>query len=405
MLRVFGSRGKIAMALPVKAKGAVNARSAQEDHRIVTPLELFFDLCFVVAIAQAGHEFSTAIIDGRIGHGLASYATIFFSVWWPWMNYSWFASGFDPDDTPFRLAAFAQIAGALVIAAGVPRAFEHQDIGVVVAGYVIVRLAFASQLVRVYRDIPQMRPMAARWFGGVLVVQLCWVLLQQLAHGHTFQIVFGVLVAAELAVPFWSTRSVDIPFHPRHIVDRYGCFTLIVLGETVTAATVAIQAATTVGRESPQLIELAVGGLLIIFAAWWIYFATDTAELLSTDTSAFLWGYGHYVVFAAAAWIGVGVQVCAAWTIGTAHVGGKVAAAMVTVPSAAFFFMAWLLQARHFKHGWVAQAVLPVTAGALLLCTFAGRHAVILAGICCAACIAVGVYERRLDQASQGSAT
>lgn len=391
------------MALLVRAKGAVSARSAEEDHRIVTPLELFFDLCFVVAIGQAGHEFSTAIINGQLGHGLASYAQIFFAVWWPWMNYSWFASGFDPDDIPFRLAGFAQIAGALVIAAGVPRAFEHQDIGIVVAGYVIVRLAFVTQLVRVYRDVPEMRPMAARWCGGVLVVQLCWVLQQQLLHGHLFQVVSAVLVAAEMAVPFWATRSVDIPFHPRHIVDRYGCFTLIVLGETVTAATIAIQAATTVGRESTALIELALGGLLIIFAAWWIYFATDAAELLSTDTSAFFWGYGHYVVFAAAAWIGVGIQVCAAWTVGTAHVGGRVAAAMVTVPSAAFFFMTWFLQARHFKRGR-AQAVLPVTSAALLLCTFAGRYAVILAGLCCAACIAVGIYERRAQQAKRESA-
>lgn len=391
------------MAVLAKAKGAVSARSAEEDHRGVTPLELFFDLCFAVAIAQAGRELASAITDDRIGHGLASYAVIFFSVWWPWMNYSWFASGFDPDDIPFRLAAFVQIAGALVIAAGVPRAFEHQDIGIVVIGYVIVRLAFATQLIRVYRDVPEMRPMAARWCGGVLLVQLCWA-FEPLLHGHPFEIVFGVLVAAELAVPFWASRSRDIPFHPRHIVDRYGCFTLIVLGETVAAATVAIQEATTVGRDSPALIALALGGLLIIFAAWWVYFATDATELLSAGSSAFLWGYGHYVVFGTAAWIGAGIQVCAAWTVGTAHLDARVAVAMVTVPSAGFFLMAWLLQARHFKHGW-AQSVLPLTAAALLLCTFAGRYAVILAGLCSAACIGIGVYERRSDEAPQQPAT
>ena len=387
------------MAVLAKAKGAVSARSAEEDHRGVTPLELFFDLCFVVAIAQAGREFATAITHDQIGHGLASYAVVFFSVWWPWMNYSWFASGFDPDDVPFRVAAFVQIAGALVIAAGVPRAFEHQDIGIVVVGYVIVRLAFATQLIRVYRDVPQMRPMVARWCGGVLVVQLCWV-LEPLLHGHAFKVVFGVLVAAELAVPFWASRSREIPFHPRHIVDRYGSFTLIVLGETVAAATVAIQEATTVGRDSPKLIALALGGLLIIFAAWWVYFATDATELLSAGSSAFLWGYGHYVVFGTAAWIGAGIQVCAAWTVGAADIDARVAVAMVTVPSAGFFFMAWLLQARHFKHGWT-QAVMPATAAALLLCTFAGRYAVLLAGLCCAACIAIGVHERRAEEAKR----
>ena len=379
----------------------MSARSADEEHRVATPLELFFDLCFAVAIAQAGRELASAIIDDQIGHGLASYVTIFFAIWWAWMNYSWFASGFDPDDVPFRLATFAQITGALVIAAGVPRAYEHQDISVVVVGYVIVRVAFATQLIRVHRDNPEMRPMTARWCGGVLVVQLFWV-LHQLLHGHAFQITFGVLVAAELAVPFWASRSVSIPFHPRHIVDRYGCFTLIVLGETVAAATAAIQQATTVHRGLADLLALAFGGLLIVFAAWWIYFAYETAQLLDADSSAFLWGYGHYVVFATAAGIGAGIQIRAAWLTGAAHISATVAAAAVTVPAALFNLMVWLLQARHFKRGWT-QAVLPATAAAVLLCTFAGRYAVILAGICCAACVAVGVYERRVQDARQES--
>ncbi|MEU6657610.1 low temperature requirement protein A [Streptomyces sp. NPDC046821] len=110
------------MARLTTAKGAVSARSADESHRAATPLELLFDLCFVVALAQAGREFSTAVIHDQIGHGLLSYATIFFAIWWPWMNYSWFASGFDPDDGPFRLATFAQITG-------VPRAGSRTGAG------------------------------------------------------------------------------------------------------------------------------------------------------------------------------------------------------------------------------------------------------------------------------------
>ena len=122
----------------MRAKGAVGARDAAEDNRVSTPLELFFDLCFVVAVGQAGQELAHAIGQDQVGHGLAAYAAVFFGVWWPWMNYSWFASGFDPDDIPFRLATFVQIAGSLVIAAGVPRAFEHRDFTVSVIGYVVV---------------------------------------------------------------------------------------------------------------------------------------------------------------------------------------------------------------------------------------------------------------------------
>jgi low temperature requirement protein LtrA len=318
---------------------------------------------------------------------------VFFAVWWPWMNYSWFASGFDPDDIPFRLATFVQIAGSLVIAAGVPRAFERHDFSVAVVGYVVVRLAFASQWIRVYRDNPEMRPTAVRWGGGVLAVQLLWVLLQ-LVHGDTYQVGFALLAAVELLVPYWAGRAGRIPFHPHHIAERYGLFTLIVLGETVSAATVAIQEATTVHEDPKELIGLALGGLLIVFVAWWIYFSHEMGELLDARASPFLWGYGHYLVFCSAAAIGAGIEVAAAWTTGAEHVSALLAAGAVTVPAAVFFVMVWALQARYFKSGWT-QALLPGTAAAVLLCTFAEGYAVILAGLCCVLSVVLGECSRR----------
>jgi len=375
------------------ARGAVAPRDAAEDHRVSTPLELFFDLCFVVAVSQAGRELADALGQGRVGHGLASYCVAFFAVWWPWMNYSWFASGFDPDDIPFRLATFAQIAGSLVIAAGLPRAFEHRDFGVVVVGYVVVRLAFASQWIRVYRDIPRLRGMAVRWGGGVLCVQVLWCLLL-LVPGAAFQVGWFVLVAAELLVPYSADRVGQLPFHPHHIAERYGLFTLIVLGETVSAATVAIQEATTVHEDLRELLALALGGLLIVFTAWWVYFAHELAELLTPDTSPFLWGYGHYVVWGAAAAIGAGIEVAAAWTTGVEHISALLAAASVTVPAAVFFIAVWALQARFFKSGW-AQALLPATAAAVLLCMFAGGYAALLAGSCCVVSVVLGEFAQR----------
>ena len=376
-----------------RAKGAVGARDTAEDHRVSTPLELFFDLCFVVAVGQAGRELAHALGQGQVGHGLASYAAVFFAVWWPWMNYSWFASAFDPDDIPFRLATFGQIAGSLVIAAGVPRAFEHRDFVVEVVGYVVLRLAFASQWIRVYRDNPRLRTTAARWGGGVLCVQVLWVLLV-LVHGTAFQVGFAVLVAVEVLVPYWAGRAGRLPFHPHHIAERYGLFTLIVLGETVAAATIAVQEATTEHEDLSELLALALGALLIVFAAWWVYFAHEVGELLAVRLEPFLWGYGHYLVFGAAAAIGAGVEVAAAWTTGGEHVSARFAAGAVTVPAALFLVMTWALQARHFKRGW-AQAILPATAAAVLLCTLAGGYAVILAGACCVVSVVIGEYARR----------
>jgi low temperature requirement protein LtrA len=279
----------------------------------------------------------------------------------------------------------------------VPRAIEHRDFAVVVVGYVIVRLSFASQWIRVYRDNPDLRGLAVRWGGGVLAVQVLWVLLQLVHASTAFDVLFGALVVVELLVPYWADRAGSLPFHPHHIAERYGLFTLIVLGETVSAATVAIQQAMSEHEELGQLVLLALGGLLIVFSAWWIYFAHEVGDLLGQRTSPYLWGYGHYVVFAAAASIGAGAEVVAAWTTGSEAISARLAAASVTVPTAVLLLMVWGLQARHFKSG-LTQAIMPATAVAVLLCTFAGRYAVFLAGLCCAAAVVCGVYGERLGR-------
>lgn len=232
----------------------------------------------------------------------------------------------------------------------------------------------------------------------MFVIQVFWVLLQLVHDKADYDIGFAVLVAAEITVPYWAGRAGRLPFHPHHIAERYGLFTLIVLGETVSAATVAVQEATVAQEDLKELLALALGGLLIVFSAWWIYFAHEMADLLERQLSPFLWGYGHYVVFAAAASIGAGMEVGAAWTTGEDHISARLAAAAVTVPTAVYYLAVWGLQGRFFKHGR-AQALMPMTAVAVLLCTQAGGYAVILAGACCTVALTAGVYVgRRADQ-------
>jgi low temperature requirement protein LtrA len=98
-------------------------RSADEAHRASTPLELFFDLVFVVAIAQVGAAFHHGLAEGHILYSIAHYFTGFFAIWWAWMNFTWFASAYDCDDVAYRIATFVQITGALIIAAGAQRSF------------------------------------------------------------------------------------------------------------------------------------------------------------------------------------------------------------------------------------------------------------------------------------------
>ena len=105
----------------------MRARSPHEPHRVATPLELLFDLVFVVAIAQAANGLHHAIAGAHALEGLMGYLLVFFAIWWAWMNFTWFASAYDCDDVPYRLAVFVQIAGALILAAGVPAMFETRQ--------------------------------------------------------------------------------------------------------------------------------------------------------------------------------------------------------------------------------------------------------------------------------------
>jgi low temperature requirement protein LtrA len=366
-------------------------RRRDEAHRVATPLELFFDLCFVVAVAQAGRQLAVALAEGHLRVALVGYLLAFFAVWWAWMNFTWFASAYDCDDVPYRVTTLVQITGALILAAGIPRLFTERDFTLGVLGYVVMRLAQVTQWLRAAQgEQGRARRMARGYAAGIALVQLGWVLVLLLPHSAV-PWVFPLGVAAELAVPALAERRAQSSWHPHHIAERYGLFTLIVLGESVSAATVAVQSAVDEHDALGELVPIAVGGLLLCFAAWWIYFAAPVHQHLRSNRQAFLWGYGHYVVFGSAAAIGAGLEVAVEHAVGKAEVSAAAAAAAVTVPAALFLLTVWLLHSRHGKRG-AAQGVLPAAAALVLLCTPLGGSGVLAAGLVAAGAVAVGVW-------------
>ncbi|MEV0932847.1 low temperature requirement protein A [Streptomyces phaeochromogenes] len=369
----------------------MTARGRDEAHRVASPLELFFDLCFVVAIAQAGVQLVHSVAEAHAAEGILNYAMVFFAIWWAWMNFTWFASAYDNDDVLYRVVTLIQIAGVLVLAAGVSQAFEDHDFLLVLLGYVIMRMALTVQWLRVARNADGAeRRMALRYAGGVLVCQAGWVGLVLLPEaGRPW--LFLVMAIAEMCVPLVAEREFSTVWHPHHISERYGLFTIIVLGETIAAATIAVKVGVDENDALGELLPIASGGLLIIFAAWWIYFVVPIHGHLSSSRKAFLWGYGHYVIFASAAAIGAGLEVAVEQAVGKAHISTSAASAAVTLPTALFLLMVWVLHARHYKVGTAQQLVLPVTALAVALCTFLGDWAVFAAGVVAALAVVVGV--------------
>jgi low temperature requirement protein LtrA len=344
----------------------MSGRDPDEAHRASTPLELLFDLTFVVAVARAGLELRDALALGHVGLALARYAEIFFGLWWAWVNFTWFASAYDTDDVPYRLLTLLQMAGVLVFAAGIPAAFEHFDLATVVAGYVIMRLALVAQWLRAARGHPEGRAGTLRYATGVTVLQLCWIgwlFLPRVAHVAGFL----VLVAAELAVPAWAEfGGRPTPWHPGHIIDRYGGFTIIVLGEVIAAIAAAVQAAVGHSRASPGLLTAAAAGLLLVFALWWLYFKHSAAEDIRRSMPwTFVWAFAHYLIFASVAALGAGLQVVIGTLIHGTRVTPAFAAFTVAIPVTIYIVVLALLSTR--TGGEPAALWLTLLTGALVL--------------------------------------
>jgi low temperature requirement protein LtrA len=355
-------------------------RSPDEEHRASTPLELFFDLVFVVAIAQAGAALHHSLAEGHIAQAVVSYFAVFFAIWWAWMNFTWFASAYDPDDVPYRLAVFVQLTGALILAAGVQRAFEASDYTIAVAGYVVMRLALVALYLRAARSDPPHRSGSLRYAIGVSACQVGWVLLLFFQGLWWHPIVFVMLGIVELLVPVWGELASRHRFHTGHIIERYGLFTIIVLGESILATSLGIQSAVEAGEFSTDLIGIIAGGLLILFSMWWMYFDWSMSDLLTPMHKVFTWGYGHLFIFASAAAVGAGLAVEIDHALHHAEVGDVVSGTTVAVPVAIYLMVLWALHVRLETSTRLQILLLPVISILILLTPLTGQ-APLLTGI------------------------
>lgn len=301
---------RVVLPPALSLRRAMGGRDAHEAHRASTPLELLFDLSTVVAVAAA---------VGQLHHGLAAGETLghllllgqaFFHIWWPWMSYSWFASAYDTDDVPFRLATLMQMLGVLLIAVGLQQGESGETAGVV--GFALMRLTLIAQWWRASRGDAARRATCQRYALAIGVIQLLW-LGRAWAAPEAWQLpLFMALAALELAVPPWAARRGDTPWHGHHIAERYGLLTLILLGECMAAAVNAMAGVISAEGWSPTLAGVALGIVGLLMVLWWAYFLVPFPQVLHLRRErAFVWGYGHAFVFAALVALAAGLEMVA----------------------------------------------------------------------------------------------
>lgn len=342
-------------------------RDSGEPHRASTPLELLFDLVSVIAIASAAAGLHHAIADGHVVEGVVKFACAFFGIWWAWMNYTWFASAYDNDDTPFRMLTMLIMAGSLTMATGIGALFESLDLTLIVTGYVIMRLGMVLLWLRAAAGDVDGRDIAITYAVGIAMAQLYWLVFLYslpLATGWFYKI-FAIGVVVEVAVPVIAEKKGRTPWHRHHIVERYGLLTLIVLGETLTAASLAIEDATSQDFDM-HLLRIAVSAMLILFSMWWLYFSREEQLETNDRFRAFIWGYGHLLIFASGAAVGAGIAVAVEVAMHSAHVVPVVANYAIAIPVAIYMAGLWFVRDR-FAFKQSGRFVLPMFAGITLL--------------------------------------
>lgn len=301
-------------------------RDPREAGRVSTPLELFFDLIFVTAIASAGAQLHHGVVEGH-PIAIVGYVMTFFAIWWAWVNYTWFASAYAVEDVVYRVLTFVIMGGALVLAAGVPGFFADGQSGIVVAGYAIMRVGMAALWFRAAVHDRQRRTIALTYAIGILLVQAFWIARLLVDDEALIYATFVVGVVLELAVPYVAERRQHTPFHPEHGAERSSLLMIIVLGEVVLATVMATQTALGEGGGgrglTSDLVLLVVGAFLTVLSLWWLYFRRDHADLVEHPTGVWVFGYLHYAVYASVAAVGAGLAAGVEVATHEAHVAAQ----------------------------------------------------------------------------------
>jgi low temperature requirement protein LtrA len=231
------------------------------DREQVTPLELFFDLVFVLAITQ-----STALMAHEpTWEGLLKGMLVLGVLWWAWVGYAWLTSVVDPEEGAVRLAMFAAMAALLVVSLCVPEAFGELGLTFAVA-YALVRVGQLWLLLLAGRGSPDLR--RSVWTGLVpsTAVGVGLLVAASQVHGNVQLALWGTALALDMLGPFLF-GSEGWTLVPHHFAERHGLIFIIALGESIVAIGVGAEAGV-----DARVIAAAVLGTALTAAMWWAYF-------------------------------------------------------------------------------------------------------------------------------------
>lgn len=271
----------------------------EESNRRVTWMELFYDLIYVATLVQLGNYLS----DNTNIVGFLTVAALFVPVWWSWVGTTFYANRFDSDDVMHRLLVFAQIACVYLMAIWLGDGLGENTARFALA-YAASRLVLVVMYFRAAATISQARPLARRYGTGFAIAAAIWAASALIPAPWRF----GVWVIAfliDFGTPLSSIRlQVALPPSAGHLPERFGLFTIIVLGEGFLKVVGGMAGHV---LTIPEIL-LDIPGLLIAGSLWWIYF-DNIAEVrfYVRRVWAQVWLYSHLPLHFALMALGVGI--------------------------------------------------------------------------------------------------
>lgn len=293
--------------LPSPATSVEHMRAAAPDvPKRVGWIELFFDLVFVAAVGQVGEP----LADASGPAALWRYVTLLVLIWWAWHGYASYATRFDPDRRSARVCTLLQMVAVVFMAANAEDGLASESTAGFVAAYGVMRALLALQyhLTPMPPEMSSLRPLISRsllagsvvWLGSALVPVpwrfACWA------------VAGGIEIGLERAL---LRRVCLAPPHGHHLPERFGLFTLILLGEALVSIMRGVQHQPV---WSVPAVATVLTGLAIVGAIWWTYFdltrATAPRPLATAGDVRGLawWTYAHLPLYLGVALLGVEVE-------------------------------------------------------------------------------------------------
>jgi low temperature requirement protein LtrA len=271
-----------------------------QGERHATWLELFFDLVFVISIAEVAHTLE----DYRTLADFLGTAGLFVAVWWAWVGYTVYADRFDTDDVAHRVLVLAGMLAVIAMALSVHDALHGGSARFALA-FVAVRGIVLLLNARARRHAAPARPLLNLFLAAFSTGAALWLLSVFVPEPARY-VLWGVALVIELSAPWVGRRQiVKAPVHASHLVERFGLFTLIVLGESVVRVA---QGAADVDDWTTATLAAAGGGFLIVAGLWWLYFDRLDEGAVRSVLRGLVWNYTHLPLLAGLVSVAVGTE-------------------------------------------------------------------------------------------------